>query len=189
VFFFPEEHLVRLSGAGEESFRDAALVCLDGLYGFALALSRDATTAEDLVQETYARALAARRKAGPDDNVRVWLFVILHNVWRNQLRRRQLAADDPAALLELQDPAAGPEQALEQKRLRRRLREAIAALPESFRQVVVLRCVEEFSYQEVAAIVGCPTGTVMSRLARGRAMLRRLLRPARVDLRGKARAS
>jgi len=189
VSFLLEGGFVHLTSSREESFREAALVCLDGLYGFALALSRDASAAQDLVQETYARALGARRKAEPQDNVRLWLFVILHNVWRNQLRRRHVVTDDSAALEHLPDPAIGPEQVLEQKRLRRRLREAIAALPESFRQVVVLRCVEEFSYQEVAAIVGCPTGTVMSRLARGRAMLRRLLRPALVELPKRARAS
>ena len=79
------------------------------------------------------------------------------------------------------DSRAGPEQELERERLRTRLREAIDSLPDSFRQVVVLRCVEELSYQEVAAVVGCPTGTVMSRLARGRALLRRLLQPSLVE--------
>src|SRR5258706_7692165 len=167
----------------EDRFREATLECLDGLYGFALSLARDASVAEDLVQETYARALAARRKAAPDENLKAWLFVILHNVWRNQIRRPRPArpAGDTPELLDVADPRAGPEQELEQGRLRARLRAAIAALPDSFRQVVVLRCVEELSYQEVAAVVGCPTGTVMSRLARGRALLRRLLQPALVE--------
>jgi RNA polymerase sigma-70 factor (ECF subfamily) len=135
--------------------------------------------AEDLVQETYVRALAARRKAAPDDTLKVWLFVILHNVWRNQVRRARpdRPSADPDALADVADGRPGPEQELDRSRLRARLREAIAALPESFRQVVVLCCVEGFSYQEVASIVGCPTGTVMSRLARGRALLRRLLQP------------
>ena len=74
----------------EERFREAALQWLNGLYGFALSLSRDASVAEDLVQETYVRALAARRKAAPDENLKVWLFVILHNIWRNQIRRPPL---------------------------------------------------------------------------------------------------
>jgi len=164
----------------EDRFRDAALRWLTGLYGFALSLAHDPSVAEDLVQETYVRALAARRKAAPDENLRVWLFVILHNVWRNQIRRPRpdRPVGDQEALLEVADTRAGPEQELERRRLRARLREAIASLPDSFRQVVVLRCVEELSYQEVAAVVGCPTGTVMSRLARGRALLRRLLQPA-----------
>jgi RNA polymerase sigma-70 factor (ECF subfamily) len=143
--------------------------------------------AEDLVQETYVRALAARRKAAPDQNVKAWLFVILHNVWRNQVRRArpERPNDDPDVILDLADLRAGPEQELERDRLRGRLRDAIAALPDSFREVVVLRCVEELSYQEVAAVVGCPTGTVMSRLARGRALLRQLLKPVLVDAGGR----
>jgi RNA polymerase sigma-70 factor, ECF subfamily len=177
VFFLIEGDSVPATSTPDHQFREAALACLDALYSFALALSRDPSTAQDLVQETYARALAARKKAEPQSNVRLWLFVILHNVWRNQLRRRPLVRDD-AALAVLTDPADGPEEALERKWLARRLGDAIAALPEAFRQVIVLRFVQEFSYQEVASIVGCPTGTVMSRLARGRAMLRRLLRPA-----------
>lgn len=175
----------------EDRFREATLQWLDGLYGYALSLARDTSVAEDLVQETYVRALAARHKADPDANLKAWLFVILHNIWRNQIRRPPLErpAFDPGALLDVADPRAGPEQELERGRLRARLREAIASLPDSFRQVVVLRCVEELSYEEVAAVVGCPTGTVMSRLARGRALLRRLLQPALVEAPSRQRIS
>jgi len=186
------EDLVRPRDADDEGrFRDASLRWIDGLYGFALSLSRDPSVAQDLVQETYVRALGARHKAAPEENLKAWLFTILHNVWRNHVRRPRpdLPARDPEALLELADVRAGPEQELERKWLRARLRQAIAALPDSFRQVVVLRCVEEFSYQEVAAIVGCPTGTVMSRLARGRALLRRSLQPALVKAPPRERTS
>lgn len=137
------------------------------------------------------RALKARRKPAPEENLKAWLFAILHNTWRNHVRRPRpdLPARDPEALLDLADAREGPDQELERLRLRARLRQAIAALPDSFRQVVVLRCVEEFSYQEVAAIVGCPTGTVMSRLARGRALLRRSLRPALAETARRERSS
>jgi RNA polymerase sigma-70 factor (ECF subfamily) len=160
-------------GPGDE-FRRAAVACLDGLYGFAYALCRDRHAAEDLVQETYARALSARRRPRPDENLRGWLFTILHNVWRNEVRRRR-----PASLEALAEPLAapgdGPAEALCRREEQRQVRRAIAALPEAFRAVVLLRCVEGFSYRDVAAIVGCPAGTVMSRLARARALLRKSL--------------
>jgi RNA polymerase sigma-70 factor, ECF subfamily len=182
VFLSAKEGLVRAPAGDEERFREAALRWLDGLYGFALSLCRDRSTAEDLVQETYTRALAARRKAAPDENLKVWLFVILQNIWRNQVRRPHVERlmEDPNALLEVADTREGPEKELERKRLRARLRQAIGALPDSFRQVFILCCIEGFSYREVADIVGCPTGTVMSRLARGRALLRRALEPSLV---------
>jgi RNA polymerase sigma-70 factor (ECF subfamily) len=164
----------RRSTSDSDEFRRAAVACLDGLFGFAMALSRDRTVAEDLVQETYLRALGAQRKASPDENLRGWLFTILHNVWRNEARRRR---PDPLDVHAAAAPAGGedPYQALDRKRAGERLRCALEGLPDPFREVVVLRCVEGFSYQEVAEIVGCPAGTVMSRLARARAMLRKRL--------------
>jgi RNA polymerase sigma-70 factor, ECF subfamily len=154
-----------------------------------MSLARDRPTAEDLVQETYLRALSARRRCDPAENVRGWLFTILHNVWRNEVRRPRLAPLDDES-----PPSRGaevvwlartidPEAELERGRLREALRDAIEDLPDHFRAVVVLRGIEGFSYQEIASILGCPTGTVMSRLARGRALVRQRLsaasRPAR----------
>lgn len=168
-----------MHGGRDEDFRRAAVACLDGLYGFALALSRDRETAEDLVQETYARALAARRRAAPEENLRGWLFTILRNIWKNERRRRRPEGVDDieSAALAPPDPTSDPEAALDRRELRERLDEAMGALPAPFREVVMLRCVLGFSYQEVAGIVGCPAGTVMSRLARARAQLRRSLGP------------
>jgi RNA polymerase sigma-70 factor, ECF subfamily len=161
-------------------FREAAVACLDGLYGFALSLSRDRAVAEDLVQETYLRALRAPRKAEPGPGLRSWMFAILHNVWRNELRRgRPLELDDDAI-----DQIAGDEpdplESVDRQQAGGRVLSAIDALPGPFRDAIVLRCVEGFSYQEMATIVGCPAGTIMSRLARARALLRRALGPMRV---------
>jgi len=158
----------------DETFRQAAVSWLDGLYGFALALSRERRAAEDLVQETYARAFAASRRPAPDENLRGWLFTILGNIWKNERKRKRpepVADVESLAPSRLEDPLA----ALDRRELRERLRCALAELPDAFREVVVLRCVEGFSYQEVASIVGCPAGTVMSRLARARALLRQSL--------------
>jgi RNA polymerase sigma-70 factor, ECF subfamily len=160
----------------DEAFRDAAVACLDALYGFALALCRDAGEAEDLVQETYLRALRARNKAEPGEGLRSWMFAILHNVWRNDVRRRRPVAYD-GDVDGLPSLDADPLQFVDRKQSGNRLLAAIDALPGAFREVIVLRCVEGFSYREMAEIVGCPAGTVMSRLARARALLKRELRP------------
>jgi RNA polymerase sigma-70 factor (ECF subfamily) len=169
----------------DAEFREAALACLDGLYGFALTLTHDRAAAEDLVQETYVRALAARRKAPPEENLRAWFFVILRNVWRNERRRRRPEGDDEdiAQLASGDDPA----QALERQRTRQRLQDAIHELPAAFREVLVLRHVEEMSYRDIARIVGCPAGTVMSRLARARGLLRRSLGPVALPARREGR--
>jgi RNA polymerase sigma-70 factor (ECF subfamily) len=168
----------------EEVFRQVAVACLDGLYGFALSLSRDRVMAEDLVQETYLRALKARRKADPGENVRSWLFTILHNVWRNEQRRRRPEAleDYPDMMTVLPSPEPDPQLAFDRAQNRNRLEGAIAELPTPFREALVLRCVEGFSYKEMAEIVGCPAGTVMSRLARARGLLRRALGPSRLPV-------
>ena len=165
-------------GEEEEDFRREAVACLDGLYGFALSLARDRSLAEDLVQETYLRAFAARHKASVHDNLKGWLFTILHNVWRNHLRRPRPAPLEDAPAASLVAPGDDPQDMLCRKEARERVRRAIGELPETFREVVTLRCVEGFSYRDLAAILGCPAGTVMSRLARARALLRRSLAPS-----------
>ena len=166
-----------LENGKDDEFRRQAVGCLEGLYGFAVALARDAAVAEDLVQETYLRALSARHKANPEENLRGWLFTILHNVWRNEVRRRRPEAleDRPALAARLASPGEGPEESLARQERDGRVREAIEGLPETFREVVMLRCVAGFSYKDVAGILGCPAGTVMSRLARARALLKRSL--------------
>lgn len=170
----------------ERAFREDAVGCLNGLYGFALSLCRDPATAEDLVQETYLRALRAARKAEPGPGLRSWLFAILHNVWRNEVRRRRPAEASDELLARIPADAPDPLEVVDRAQAGGRVLSAIDALPQPFREVIVLRCVEGFSYQEMAEIVGCPAGTVMSRLARARALLRRSLRPLRLVAGGAA---
>ncbi len=175
----------RGAGFDDGEFRREAVAYLDNLYGFAWSLCRDRVLAEDLVQETYARALGAHRKAAPGENIRAWLFTILHNAWRNERRRKPSTPleDSPGLAERLAAPGVDPGDALDREEASDRVRRAIARLPESFREVIVLRCVEGFSYRDLAHILGCPAGTVMSRLARARAILRRDLArpPARQD--------
>lgn len=179
----------RAAGGGDDlEFRREAVGYVDGLYAFAMSLARDRVAAQDLGQETYVRALAAHRKAAPGENMKAWLFTILHNVWRNERRRRRPAPleDGPGVADRLAAPEGDPEEMLDRRETRDLVRRAIARLPESFREVVVLRCVEGFSYRDLAHILGCPAGTVMSRLARARAILRRDLRGPAAEKTGAA---
>ena len=177
-------------------YRETALDHLDALYGFAMVLTTDRTEAQDLLQETYLRAFGACELLMPDSNLKAWLFVIMRNIWLNQVRHRRSGPE--FVDIEHQEGPHGPwferagEDPLKQllrKVERERVRDAIAQLPQPYREVVVLRDLEGFSYQEIAGILGCPTGTVMSRLARGREKLRLLLARWKLEVMSKATAN
>jgi RNA polymerase sigma-70 factor, ECF subfamily len=160
----------------EDPFARDALAYVDSLYGTALRLTRRPADAEDLVQETYLKAFRASAQFERGTNLKAWLFTILHNTFRN-LRRHDVRSPvdvdsetvEHAADLLAQDQT--PEQLLTRDTLDADLQAALDALPEAFRQAVWLRDVEEFSYAEIARIVGVPIGTVMSRISRGRKLL------------------
>ena len=158
-------------------FGPAALEHIDALYGYAMTLTRDKTEAEDLVQETYLRAVRAANQPAPDENLKPWLFVIMRNTWLNVVRHKhngrrifELETDEPAG-----DTATNPHVVYLRKLERQQVREAIDELPDSYREIVVLRDIEGFSYQEIATVLNCPAGTVMSRLGRARGKLREVL--------------
>lgn len=163
-------------------FSNAALEHLDALYGFAMTLTRNQTEAEDLVQETYLRAVRAFGRLMPDSNLKSWLFAIMRNAWLNQLRHTrvgprfvELDAEEDDRAQWLDHAANDPHVVYIRKLEREEVRAAIASLPPAHREIVVLRDIEAFSYQQIASILGCPAGTVMSRLGRARENLRRLL--------------
>jgi RNA polymerase sigma-70 factor (ECF subfamily) len=162
-----------------QRFRDAALPYLDDAYTLARYLLRDATDAEDAVQECYLRALKHFDSyRGPA--MKPWLFAILRNVCRAEFARR--AGAPTAALDELpeepgqtplwREPQETPEMQMLREHDASAIRQMIAALAEPFRETFVLREIHNLSYREIADIVAAPVGTVMSRLARARAMLR-----------------
>jgi RNA polymerase sigma-70 factor (ECF subfamily) len=161
--------------AERRAFEAEALSYLNSLYGAALRLTRNASDAEDLVQDTYVKAFRAAKQFKPGTNLKAWLFTILHNAFRNQQRdngRDPVDVDsDRMELSAPADPAAGPEAQLLRGTLDVDLQAALDALPEAFREVVWARDVDEFSYAEIADMLGLPAGTVMSRLSRGRRML------------------
>ena len=162
-----------------QRFRDAALPHLDDVYTLARYLLRDAADAEDAVQECYLRALKHFDSyRGPA--IKPWLFAILRNVCRAEYARR---ANAPAAVLDdapdnaEQTPLWHEAQETPETQMVRRfdadtVRRLVAALVEPFRETLVLREIHNLSYREIADVAEVPVGTVMSRLARARAMLR-----------------
>jgi RNA polymerase sigma-70 factor, ECF subfamily len=154
---------------------------IDRLCGYALVLTRNRAHAEDLVQETYVCALEAVNRLRKDSNVKSWLFTILRNLWLNELRRHRSAPSvveldpDSVAAEDLGGSASDAHQILMSKQNVDMMRSAIDQLPADYREVILLREFEELSYGEIAKVLRCPAGTVMSRLGRARARLRRLL--------------
>ena len=161
-------------------FRDAALPHLDDVYTLARYLMRNASDAEDAAQECYLRALRHFDSyRGPA--MKPWLLTILRNVCNAEFRRRaggemltDYATDETLAeeMPMWQEPQASPEKMIVQRQDSATIRRLVAELPEPFREAIVLREMNNLSYQEIAQVAGVPIGTVMSRLARARAMLR-----------------
>jgi len=172
-----------------DSFTEEALTHLDAMYGVACKLARNPTEAEDLVQDAFVKAMRARGQFQAGTNLKAWLFRILTNTFINKYRRGGLERavfDGPDA-----DPLADgwvgastmrqlrdPEQIALTPIVEGEVGRALDALPTEFKLAVILCDVEEFSYEEIAEIMGCPIGTVMSRLHRGRKLLAERLRAA-----------
>ena len=169
----------------QERFEREALPHLDAVYRFAMALTRDPAEADDLVQETYLKALRAFDTFREGTNCKAWLFKILRNTLINRLRSDsrsvglEAASNESyaASLLGWSERAyhARPDDAAILSATRDQLRAALDSLPEDFRTAVVLADVEGLSYKEIAEVMGTPIGTVMSRLFRARRLMRERL--------------
>lgn len=168
------------------AFEESALPHLDSLYRVARRLCGDPSEAEDLVQDALVRAYRFWGGFEPGTNVRAWLFTILRNTFYSELRRRVRARAHVSELSNLGEPHGytgaapqelpSPESAVESKASADRVHQALAEIPEDYRLAVVLADMEGFSYKEIAEVVGCPIGTVMSRLYRGRRQLHERLK-------------
>jgi RNA polymerase sigma-70 factor (ECF subfamily) len=166
--------------ARAQRFRDATLPHLDAVYTFARYLLRNPSDAEDAVQECYLRALRHFDTLRSPD-VKPWLFAILRNVCRVEYGRRSRVLlydvnaepDKPESVTPMwQEEQSTPETEMVRKLDSETIRGMVSALPDAFREVIVLREIDDLSYREIAEIASVPIGTVMSRLARARAMLR-----------------
>ena len=168
-------------------FEEQAIPFMDQLYAAAMRMTRNPADAGDLVQETYAKAYAAFAQFEQGTNLKAWLYRILTNTFINSYRKNQRSPYQ-GTIDELEDWQLGSAESITQGRSTRSaeaeaidhlpdsdVKEALQAIPEDFRLAVYLADVEGFSYQEIADIMKTPVGTVMSRLHRGRRLLRDLL--------------
>jgi len=175
------------SNHSKKEFEALALSHLDPLYSAALRLTKNDRDAEDLVQDTCMRAFRFFDKFERGTNMKAWLFKILTNTFINRYRRKvkernvvegseRDAVHERFISRDATDFAANPEQYLFDRLLSDDVLRAIDGLPIDFRLVVILADLQEFSYKEIAEILDCPVGTVMSRLFRGRKLLQKTLR-------------
>ena len=165
-----------------------ALELLEPLYAMALRLTRNRADAEDLVQDTFVKAIRFADRFTPGTNLKAWLMTILHNTWRNRVRdsaREAVAVDsdrvEQAAVAERAATPETPERILLRSTLDAELQAALDGMAHAFREAVWLRDVEELSYAEIAEVLEVPIGTVMSRISRGRRQLVDALRAASDD--------
>jgi RNA polymerase sigma-70 factor (ECF subfamily) len=172
-----------MSGVGSQSdsFEELAMPLFDQLYNFAYWLTQNREEAEDLVQETYAKALKGFSSFQSGTNFRAWMYRILRNTFLTSRTGLKVTMTVP-----LDREEDGPELAVEhdtpetllfERSNRELLQSAIADLPVFFREILLLCEVEEMSYQEISETLSVPIGTVMSRLSRARKTLRDRLRP------------
>lgn len=168
-------------------FEVLALEHLDPMYSAALRLTKNERDAEDLVQDTFLRAYRFFDKFERGTNIKAWLFKILTNTFINRYRRRvkertvvegseRDTVHERFISRDATEYAANPEQYFFDRLLSDDILGAIDTLPLDFRLVVILADLQEFSYKEIAEILACPVGTVMSRLYRGRKLLQKMLK-------------
>lgn len=174
--------------AARQEFERTALPLLDNLHGAAMRLTRDAAEAEDLVQDAMVRAYRFWDTFQRGTNIKAWLFTILRNTFINGYHRKgrartfqtdvsaQVGALGPSvALANSTSHPPEPEEVVSGQATHARIREALDALPPDYRLAVTLADLEGLSYKEIADIMECPIGTVMSRIYRGRKRLHELL--------------
>lgn len=177
-----------MNQTARREFEEIALPQLDAIYGAALRLTRNPAEAEDLVQDTFVRAYRFWHTFKTGTSIKAWLFTILRNTFINRYhrknRRRSARHDLEGQLTSLGTEAAvarpeptipGQEMAIGRRLTRERINAALESIPEDYRTAVMLADLEGLAYKEIAEVMDCPIGTVMSRIYRGRRLLQKLL--------------
>jgi len=159
----------------DATFEELALPLFDQLYNFAHWLTQDATEAEDLVQETYTKALRGFTGFQIGTNFRAWMFRILRNTFLTSKSGLKSVAFDDQEVETVASTRPTPEAILIQQADRKMVQQALTEMDVPFREILLLCEVEEMSYEDIAQVLAIPMGTVMSRLYRARKALRSLL--------------
>jgi RNA polymerase sigma-70 factor (ECF subfamily) len=189
-----EDRCAAMNAEDRREFESVVLPLFQNLIGAAMKLTRDPAEAEDLVQDTLVRAWRFWNTFERGTNAKAWMFTIQRNTFINGYHRRGRARSfqsDVGAQIQALGPAVavanstsqppGPEEVVSGQDTLLRIREALDTLPPDYRLAITLADLEGLSYKEVAEIMECPIGTVMSRLFRGRQILHRLLRPHAIE--------
>jgi RNA polymerase sigma-70 factor (ECF subfamily) len=184
-----------MNATARQQFEATALPQLDAMYGAALRLTRNPAEAEDLVQDAVVRAYRFWHTFKTGTSVKAWLFTILRNTFINRYHRgnrsRSARSDLESQLGALGAEAAvghptshlpAPDAAIAQRITRERILSALEMIPEDYRMAVILADLEGLAYKEIAEVMDCPIGTVMSRIFRGRRLLHRLLHDHAMEL-------
>ena len=163
-----------------EFFEQLAMPLFDSLYNFAHWLTGNRVDAEDLVQETYAKALKGFKSFQDGTNLRAWMFRILRNTFLTSrtglMARNTLSFEEESEEAEIRSAqVVTPESVLLRNENQQMILDALAAVPVHYREIILLCEVEELSYREIAEVLSLPIGTVMSRLSRARNSLRHML--------------
>ena len=173
----------RFQDGDEEAFNELVARYKDPLFNYVARMLKDRVYAEDIVQETFVRVYRNRDRYQQIAKFSTWIYTIAINLTKTELRRQNLrrffslsGSADSSKSFELPDTKINLEKSAEDTIVGERIKEAIAELPKTFREVIVLRDIQELSYDEISKIVGVPLGTVKSRVNRGRTRLQKKLR-------------
>ncbi len=179
-----DEDLIERFQNGEiNAFNELVARYKDPLFNYVSRMLKDPVFAEDIVQETFVRVYRNRDRYQKIAKFSTWIYTIAINLTKTEIRRQNLRrfysisqSPDEGKTFELPDTKVNIEKGTEDTIIGEHIREAIGKLPKTFREVIILRDVQELSYEEISKIVGVPLGTIKSRVNRGRNRLQKLLK-------------